>query len=80
MSLLLPMSPLRLKLLSGLLAWMLDATIRGGMAATRPPIRSLGYLPDGLIQGAGYFSVQDGMIVCSIGPLPTMRMPASCAG
>ncbi len=49
------------------LGWMLDGTIRGGMPATRPPIKSLGYLPDGLVQGAGYFSAQDGMLVISIG-------------
>lgn len=48
-------------------AWQLNAVIRGGMTKTRPPIRSLGYLPEGLIQGAGYFSIQDGMIVVSIG-------------
>lgn len=52
------------------LAWMLDGTIRGGMPTTRPPIRSLGYLPEGLVQGAGYFSVQDGMIVVSIAGKP----------
>ncbi len=48
-------------------SWMLNSVIRGGMPRTRPPMRSLGYLPDGLIQGAGYFSAQDGMIVISIG-------------
>lgn len=56
-------------------AWQLNATIRGGMTRTRPPIRSLGYLPDGLVQGAGYFSIQDGMIVVSIaGQLYRLRI------
>lgn len=47
-------------------AWMLNTAIRGGKAHTRPPIRSLGYLPEGLVQGAGYFSAQEGMIVISV--------------
>ncbi len=50
-------------------SWMLNGAIRGGKPHTRPPIRSRTYLPDGLVQGASYFSVQDGMIVVSIGGL-----------
>lgn len=56
-------------------AWMLNATIRGGKPRTRPPMRSLGYLPEGLIQGGGYFSVQGGMLVVSIsGQLYRLRI------
>lgn len=47
-------------------AWMLNSVIRGGKPRTRPPMRSLGYLPDGLVQGASYFSVQGGMIVLAV--------------
>lgn len=56
-------------------AWMLNGAIRDGKPHTRPPIRSLGYLPEGIIQGAGYFSAQNGMIILSVaGALYRLRI------
>lgn len=48
-------------------AWLLNATVRGGKPASRPSIRGLGFLPSGIVQGAGFFSVQGGMLMVSIG-------------
>lgn len=49
-------------------AWGYNIAVRGGKAHTRPPFveRPCGNLPSGLLQGASYFGVQGGMIVCSI--------------
>lgn len=49
------------------LAWALNADIRGGKPSTRPNLRNRLTLPPGLIQGCEYFSIQGGMLVCSIG-------------
>lgn len=50
-------------------AWGMNIDVRGGKPSTRPPLRSMGNLPPGLIQGGEYFSIQDGMIVVSIAGL-----------
>jgi hypothetical protein len=56
-------------------AWMLNASARGGKPSTRPPLKFRMLLPPGLVQGAGYFGVQNGMIVTSIrGHLYRLRM------
>lgn len=52
------------------LAWMLNGTTRGGKPATRPPMRSRMYLPQGLVQGASYCSLQGGMIIVSVAGRP----------
>lgn len=61
------------------LAWMLNGTTRGGRPATRPPFKSCMYLPAGLVQGASYFSIQNGMIIVSIGGIP-YRLRIGAAG
>jgi len=48
-------------------AWMLNGAIRGGKPQTRPSLKFRMILPSGLIQGAGYFGVQQGMGVISGG-------------
>ena len=47
-------------------AWGVNIDVRGGKPATRPNFRRRLNLPPGLIQGAEFFSVQSGMIICSI--------------
>lgn len=48
------------------LAWAKDVVVRGGTPGTRPAFRQRLILPPGIVQGAHYFSVQNGMIVVSI--------------
>lgn len=48
------------------IAWALNTAGRGGKMASRPNLQQRLNLPAGLIQGGGYFSVQNGMIVASI--------------
>lgn len=48
------------------LAWMKNGRIRGGKAHTRPFLKERMILPTGLIQGASYFSIQDGMLVVQV--------------
>lgn len=47
-------------------AWAMNMVMRGGNPHTRPSFKYCMDLPSGLFQGAGYFSIQDGMIVASI--------------
>lgn len=59
------------------LAWGYNLTVRGGKPKTRPVFKYLGPLPDGLVQGVSYFSVQGGMGVASIaGQLYRLRLDA----
>ena len=51
---------------SNQLAWMRNGRIRGGKQHTRPFLRERLVLPDGLVQGGSYFSVQGGMLVMQI--------------
>lgn len=48
------------------LSWMKNGVIRGGKPHTRTPLRFRLTLPRGKLQGAGFFSVQNGMLVVSI--------------
>lgn len=48
------------------LAWGKNVVVRGGFPGTRPAFRERLVLPSGIVQGARYFSVQNGMIVTSI--------------
>lgn len=48
------------------LSWAFNCSVRGGKPHTRPPYRFVMVLPPGLVQGAGYFGIQQGMIVLSI--------------
>jgi hypothetical protein len=48
------------------LAWGKNVVVRGGFPGTRPAFRERLVLPSGIVQGAKYFSVQNGMIVVSI--------------
>ncbi len=48
------------------LAWLRNGRIRGGKQHTRPFMRERLVLPEGLVQGVGYFSVQGGMLVMQI--------------
>lgn len=48
------------------LAWMMNGQIRGGKPMTRPPLTLQLVLPSGLVQGADYFSAQNGMLVVAI--------------
>lgn len=58
----------------------MNMTHRGGRPRVRPPFRFLGTLPNGLVQGAGYFSVQSGMGVAMIdGRLYRLRIQANDA-
>lgn len=47
-------------------AWAMNVSVRGGKPGTRPNIAHVLDLPGGLVQGAEYFSVQNGMLVASI--------------
>lgn len=47
-------------------AWGMNIDVRGGKAATRPGLRYRLTLPPGLVQGAEYFGVQNGMLVASV--------------
>ena len=47
-------------------AWAMNCSFRGGKPSTRPALRYRTGLPNGLVQGAGYFGVQQGMGVISI--------------
>lgn len=49
------------------LAWMKNGVIRGGKPHTRTPLRFRLTLPRGKLQGVGFFSIQNGMLVVSIG-------------
>lgn len=48
------------------LAWLRNGRIRGGKQHTRPFLRQRMVLPQGLVQGGSYFSVQGGMFVMQI--------------
>ncbi len=55
----------------------MNIDVRGGKPSTRPDITARLSLPNGLVQGAEYFSVQNGMIVASIaGRLYRLRIMA----
>ncbi len=59
-------------------AWGFDVDVRGGKPATRPNLAFRMALPFGLIQGAEYFSVQNGMIVASVaGRIYRLRIGAN---
>lgn len=61
-------------------AWGMNIDVRGGKPATRPNLKARLTLPGGLIQGAEYFSVQNGMIVASIaGRIYRLRINANTA-
>lgn len=49
------------------LAWMKNGRIRGGKPSTRPNLRERLILPQGNLQGIGYFSGYGGMLIASIG-------------
>jgi hypothetical protein len=51
---------------SNQLAWLRNGRIRGGKQHTRPFLRERLVLPDGLVQGGCYFSVQGGMLIMQI--------------
>lgn len=51
---------------SSQIAWGKNVVVRGGFPGTRPAFRERLVLPAGIVQGAKYFSVQNGMIVVSI--------------
>lgn len=48
-------------------AWLLNGSVRGGQPGTRPGWKQRLILPTGKVQGAGYFSVNRGKIILSIG-------------
>ncbi len=48
-------------------AWMVNGSVRGGQPRTRPAIVQRLVLPSGKVQGAGFFSVNRGKIILSIG-------------
>ena len=48
------------------LAWMMNGQVREGKPVTRPPLTLQLVLPSGLVQGADFFSIQDGMLVLQI--------------
>jgi hypothetical protein len=52
------------------LAWAMNATVRDGKPRTRPALVQRAFLPDGRVQGAGYFSVGNGEMILSIGGKP----------
>lgn len=63
------------------LAWLRNGRIRGGKQHTRPFLRQRLVLPDGLVQGGSYFSVQNGMIVMQIaGRIYRIRIGTTDAG
>lgn len=47
-------------------SWMMNSTVRDGKPRTRPGIVQKTSLPQGRVQGAGFFSIAGGMIVLSI--------------
>lgn len=51
-------------------AWGLNADFRGIKVHTRPNFEQRLYLPSGLIQGAGVFSLQGGMLIAVIAGVP----------
>lgn len=51
-------------------SWLINGSIRGGKARTRPALVQRLVLPTGKVQGAGYFSVNRGKIILSIGGIP----------
>jgi hypothetical protein len=50
----------------GMLAWGKNIDVRGGRARTRPAFVRRIALPNGIVQGMGYFGVMGGMLVLSI--------------
>src|SRR5690349_10768946 len=52
------------------LAWMLNGTVRDGKARTRSRLIERLVLPDGKVQGAGYFSLRSGKLIFSISGIP----------
>lgn len=51
---------------SNQLAWLRNGRIRGGKQHTRPFLRERLVLPEGLVQGGCYFSIQGGMLIMQI--------------
>lgn len=51
-------------------AWGMNADFRGSKIHTRPNIAQRTFLPSGLVQGAGYFNLQGGMIIVMIAGVP----------
>jgi hypothetical protein len=51
-------------------AWGMNVDFRGTKIHTRPNIHQRMYLPSGLVQGAGYFNLQGGMLVAMIDGVP----------
>jgi hypothetical protein len=47
-------------------AWGMNADYRGSKVKTRPNIEQQLFLPSGLVQGAGFFNIQGGMLIAMI--------------
>lgn len=63
------------------LAWMKNGVIRGGKPHTRTPLRFRLTLPRGKLQGVGFFSIQNGMLVASIdGQIYRIRVGTKTSG
>lgn len=63
------------------LSWMKNGVIRGGKPHTRPGLKFRLVLPPGKLQGVGFFSVQNGMLIASIsGRIYRIRVGAKTSG
>lgn len=51
-------------------AWGMNADFRGSKVMTRPNIEQQLFLPNGLVQGAGFFNIQGGMLIVMIDGFP----------
>lgn len=63
------------------LSWMKNGVIRGGKPHTRTPLRFRLTLPRGKLQGVGFFSIQNGMLIVSIdGEIYRIRVGTKTSG
>jgi hypothetical protein len=52
------------------LAWAMNATVRDGKPRTRPALHQRAFLPEGRVQGAGFFNTGSGEIILMIAGKP----------